>query len=168
MLSLSMKSTVRPVSSMMRFAAVRRRGLLWLACLAAPLGLAQNTFENYAFTTLSGRTNLGFANGAGSAAEFGRCAGVVVDASGNTYIADTGNNVIRKISPAGVAETFAGQPGVAGSTDSASGTPLFSGPIGLALGTDGNLYVTEGSNHTIRKINTTTRIVSTEIGRAHV
>lgn len=93
----------------------------------------------------------GYADGTGATARFldPRVGGV--DAAGNIYVADTGNNAIRKISPAGVVSTLAG--GVAeGFTDGSGPAARFNSPSGLALDAQGNVYVADTSNNAIRKI----------------
>ena len=67
-------------------------------------------------TTLAGTTTAGFLNGFALAARFSSPQGICVDQLGNLFVADEGNNVIRKISSRGEVTTFAGT-GVAGSRD---------------------------------------------------
>ena len=76
--------------------------------------------------------------------------GIVVDANGNSYVTDTKNHRIQKISPTGVVTTFAGS-GTAGYADGNGTAATFNEPIGIALhGTD--LYVADTKNNLIRKI----------------
>ena len=66
-----------------------------------------------------------------------------VDGSGNVYVADFGNNTIRKITPAGVVTTLAGTAGVRGSADGTGAGAASHPPSFLALGHSSNLYVTD-------------------------
>jgi sugar lactone lactonase YvrE len=111
-------------------------------------------------STLAGTGAVGFANGAGASATFFDPWGVAVDSAGNVYVADTGNNVIRKITAAGVVSTFAGT-GDAGSTDGPGASATFVWPYGVAVDSAGNLYV--AGNNKIRKI-TAAGVVSTFAG----
>lgn len=96
-------------------------------------------------STLAGAAGQsGSADGTGSGARFNQPTGVAVDTAGNVYVADNANHIIRKITPAGVVSTFAGQPGSPGSTDGSSGEARFHNPLDLCLDAAGNLYVTDG------------------------
>jgi hypothetical protein len=104
-------------------------------------------------TTLAGMAGqTGSANGSGSAARFMDPQGVAVDSAGNIYVADAGNDTIRKITPAGVVSTLAGSPGQAGSADGTGSAALFNSPEGVAVDSAGNVYVADTGNDTIRKI----------------
>lgn len=102
----------------------------------------------------------GSADGTGTAAKFDSPQGLAIDATGNLYVADTGNHTIRKITPAGVVTTFAGLARVSGNTNATGGAARFNRPRKLAVDTAGNIYVTEAGNDGVRKI-TTAGVVST-------
>lgn len=113
-------------------------------------------------TTIAGSGSLGSADGTGKSASFYSPAGLAVDASGNIFVADMGNNLIRKITPAGVVTTFAGS-GIAGYADGTGTSASFSAPTGLAIGTDGSLYVSDANTGLVRKI-TSAGVVTTIAG----
>lgn len=116
--------------------------------------------------TLAGRVlTSGAVNGTGTNALFSDPAAMVVDASGNFFVADCRNHAIRKITTNGVVTTFAGQLGVAGTANGTGTAAQFDSPSGLAFDKSGNLYVSDTGNHTIRKI-TMSRAVSTIAGVA--
>ncbi len=119
-------------------------------------------------STMAGQGGIsGHADGTGTAAQFNHPSGVAVDGAGNVYVADTDNDTIRKITPAGVVTTVAGQAETAGSADGNSTAASFSGPSGIAVDNAGNLYVADTLNHTVRRI-TTSGAVSTIAGMAGV
>jgi sugar lactone lactonase YvrE len=101
-------------------------------------------------STLAGG-NEGFADGQGAQASFNSPSGLALDSEGNIYVADTGNHRIRKITPQGLVSTIAGD-GVAGYVDGPAATARFDGPMGVAVDTDGNVYVADSYNDRIRKI----------------
>jgi sugar lactone lactonase YvrE len=102
-------------------------------------------------TTLAGGTNSGFADGTGSGALFDYPTSVAVDTAGNVYVADQYNNSIRKVTPGGVVTTLAGFGGGGyGSADGALAT--FANPYGVAADDDGNIYVADSDNNTIRRV----------------
>ncbi len=101
-------------------------------------------------TTLAGST-ASKANGTGTAASFNGPRGVAVDVAGNVYVADANNNLIRKITPAGVVTTLAGN-GSIGNADGAGTAASFYYPAGIAVDAAGNVYVADANNNLIRKI----------------
>ncbi len=91
----------------------------------------------------------GSTDGPGPNARFNGPQGVAVDTSGNVYVADTGNYTIRRITPAGVVTTLAGQSGIKGTADGPAASALFEVVSQLAVDATGNVYL---ADHGIRKI----------------
>jgi sugar lactone lactonase YvrE len=121
---------------------------------------------HWAVTILAGQAGSpGSLDGAAAAARFQAPGGVAVDSAGNVYVADTGNNAIRKISPYGAVTTLAGLAGSHGSIDSLGGAARFWAPFGIAVDKSANLYVAEMANGAIRKISSSGN-VSTLAGLA--
>lgn len=111
-------------------------------------------------TTLAGGGAAGYLDGTGTGASFNSPAGIAVDSSGNIFVVDTYNQVIREITPSGVVSTFAGTAGVTGSADGTGTAAQFAWPQGLAIDGSNNLYVADVNNHAVRKI-TPAGVVST-------
>jgi sugar lactone lactonase YvrE len=115
-------------------------------------------------STFAGSGIFGSTNGTGKAAAFNYPNGVAVDATGNVYVADQGNNEIRKITPAGAVTTLSGTliPGNT-NTSTIGVSASFNGPTGVATDALGNIYVADFGNNLIRKI-ASTGAVSTLAG----
>jgi len=94
----------------------------------------------------------GTVNGTGSAARVDYPYGVTVDRAGNVYVAEPNSSLIRQVTPAGVVTTVAGSAGLSGSADGTNGAARFSGPFGMAVDTNGNVYVADCYNKSIRKL----------------
>jgi sugar lactone lactonase YvrE len=117
-------------------------------------------------STVAGNQTIGYVNGPALSAAFYAPNGQAFDAQGNLYVADFGNNIIRKITPAGVVSDFAGT-GVAGYRNGAADTAhykgttdslaMFNNPQGVAVDAAGNVYVADRGNNVIREILTTGR-----------
>jgi hypothetical protein len=121
-------------------------------------------------TTLAGTASkLGSTDATGAAARFYAPCGVVGDASGNVYVGDFYNHTIRKVVLAsGAVTTLAGAAGAVGSADALGGSARFSNPCGITSDGAGNLFVTDFSNHTIRKVVVATGAVTTLAGTANM
>lgn len=102
-------------------------------------------------TTIAGSYIQGKKDGVGTEATFLFPSAVCVDASGNLYVADTDNQNIRKITPAGVVTTIAGT-GNKGSADGIGTAASFNQPYGICIDAQGNIYVADTFNNRIRKI----------------
>jgi sugar lactone lactonase YvrE len=107
-------------------------------------------------STFAGNTRPGYENGTGSSSEFNAPYGIALDKSGNFYVSDYNNNMIRKITSQGVVTRIAGYrtAGYANTTvdipDSVFGA--FHNPAGIAVDGTGNIYVADLGNSAIRQI----------------
>jgi sugar lactone lactonase YvrE len=94
----------------------------------------------------------GSADGPGNTALFSGPQGIAVDTAGNLYVADTGNDTVRKITSGGTVGTLAGSAGNPGNADGTGTNAQFYAPAGVAVDSAGSVYVADTWNHTIRKI----------------
>ncbi|HTB12766.1 MAG TPA: NHL repeat-containing protein [Bryobacteraceae bacterium] len=111
-------------------------------------------------TLIAGTGRMGYAGDGGPATQalFNNPQGIAVDGSGNIYVADTGNSVVRIITPNGFINLFAGnvfggvpQPGWSGDGGPAIGAALDL-PVGMAVDSSGNLYIADSANNAIREV----------------
>jgi len=102
--------------------------------------------------------------GNATAAQLKAPAGIAVDNAGNVYIADAGNNCIRKVTPAGMISTIAGNgvAGYAGDGGNATAAQL-NAPASIAVDSAGNVYIADAMNYRIRKV-TAVGIIATIAG----
>jgi hypothetical protein len=118
---------------------------------------------NWVVSTIAGSPGIpGAVDGTGAVARFNGPTAIAAAGAGSLYVADGGNSIIRKMTSAVSAgliqwtvATIAGSAGIAGSSDGTGSAARFNNPGGLALDDEGNLYVTDSSNNTIRKITPT-------------
>lgn len=147
-----------PVKQPLFFAAF----LLAMVCffLACSKKSPYPTSTRYNDSTYTGVDTTG---GLDTIASFNAPTGVAVDAAGNVYVADYGNNQIRKITPAGIVTTLAGT-GNQGSINGPGNLATFNGPTSVTVDAQGNVYVADDNNNQIRKISTADGTVSTLAG----
>ena len=119
-------------------------------------------------TTYAGKAReSGSADGEALTARFYHPTGIAISPSGDVLVADTFNHTIRKITPQRMVTTVAGLPGATGSTDGDGSVARFYEPRGAAVDSDGNVYVADLANCTIRKISAG-GVVTTVAGLARV
>jgi len=119
-------------------------------------------------STLAGVAGaFGSVDGTGTSARFNNLHGMTIDSAGNLYVTDSLNNIVRKVTSAGVVTTLAGTAGTYGSADGTGATAYFSQPFGITADSGGNLYVADTGNNTIRKI-TSAAAVTTLAGIAAI
>jgi len=126
------------------------------ALTGSRVGTAQETAAAGTITTVAGTGQYGFSGDGGPAtqARLNIPFSVVVDATGNLFIADGENNRVRKVSPSGMISTVAGtgQAGFSGDGGPATQARLNFPIGGLALDKAGNLFISDGANNRVRKV----------------
>ena len=115
-------------------------------------------------TTFAGSTagTSGSANGTGTAATFFKPASLAFDSSGNLFVSEFGNRMIRKITSTGVVTTFAGS-SANGSSDGTGTSASFSSPLGMVIDSTDSIYVVDQNNNMVRKV-TSAGVITTIIG----
>lgn len=126
---------------------------------------AANYATPYSFATFAGLSSIGSNDGPGNVARFYSPNALAIDTGGNLYVTDEVNNLVRKITPAGVVTTVAGVAGRMGTVDGTGTDAMFGNPDGVAVDAAGNLYIADKLNSTIRKI-TPAGVVTTLAGAA--
>ncbi len=126
--------------------------ITWIMCMFGCDDIVKDEapiVTTYEVATLAGNGDPGYADGEGSAASFHNPAGLAIDANDNLYVADAGNNCIRKITPNGKVTTLTGtnEPGFQNGTLAEA---RFRSPRSVAFDLEGNLIITE--KNTIRKV----------------
>ncbi|MEO8426498.1 MAG: FG-GAP-like repeat-containing protein [Verrucomicrobiota bacterium] len=104
-----------------------------------------------AVSTFVGNGTPGYTDGRGTSARLNRPGGLAIDRNGNFFVTDWGNQRIRKITPDGSVTTLAGS-GQPGFVDGPASIAQFNEPDGITVDQDGNVFITEHSNHAVRKI----------------
>jgi hypothetical protein len=137
--------------------AVDHNGNLYVAdTLSDTIRMITPVGTNWVVSTIAGSPGIiGTNDGSNSLAQFYNPEGITVDSIGNVYVADTTNDIIRKLTLVGtnwIVSTIAGLAGYAGSTDGTNSDARFDDPGGITVDNAGNLYVADGVNNTIREI----------------
>jgi len=122
--------------------------------------LIRKIFPNGTVTTFAGNINFGQKNGTGINASFNYPHSIIFDKSGNLLVADTYNNKIRKITPAGVVTTLAGS-GAVGLKNGKDTVATFNTPYGIAVNAAGDIFIADQGNNCIREIAAGVDTVST-------
>ncbi len=141
---------------------LRIRNFLAICFLVGATAMVQA--EDYAITTFAGGGS-STGGGDGTPGAFSNPYSIAIDPVKNLYVADTLNNTIRKITPAGAVSTLAGTAGVFGTTDGTGSAARFNFPVGITVDSAGNIYVADAKSFTIRKI-TAAGVTTTYAGAA--
>lgn len=151
-------SNLPPIGSM----AVDQEGSIYFSSFLS--NLIQKLSSSGAITTIAGSSASGYSGDGGPArnAQLNTPGNIAIDSAGNLYIGDTGNNRVRRVSPAGIITTIAGN-GTYGSTgDGGPATQAaIRGPGPMTVDRSGNVYISELTTGTIRRISSTDGTITT-------
>ena len=103
-------------------------------------------------STFAGNGDVGYMDGNSTEAMFNLPMGIAIDTNGTLYVADSGSSTIRMISKDGTVTTLAGKNGTAGYLDGPTSIATFTSPRGIAVGQNGDVFVSDNAEHRIRKI----------------
>ena len=118
-----------------------------------------------AVTTIAGSVGTtGSTDAIGTLARFRNPSGLAIDSGGILYVADTDNNLIRRIAPNGAVTTIAGRVGPALFTNGGGSCGRFNSPTSITIDTNGTLYVSDRFNNAIRQITITSGTPRTGCG----
>ena len=139
-------------------------------CLAVAVGTLRA--QPYQWTTIAGSAGYGSADGTNTDARFWVPMGIASDQNGSFVASDYRNNNIRRLSPSGtnwIVSTIAGTPRIQGGADGTNGEAQFYNPKGVAVDAEGNIYIADSYNHTIRRVTLagTNWVVTTIAGLTH-
>jgi sugar lactone lactonase YvrE len=151
-----------------RGCAVDEQGALFVAETAGNQVIKVDPNGAQSIVAGTGRAGFSGDNGPATSAELSAPEGLAADHQGDLYIADAGNDVVRKVTPDGVITTVAGNgnTGFAGDGGRAVGAELFI-PSGLAVDTHGILYIADSANNRVRRVDLAGNISTlTGTGRA--
>ena len=127
------------------------------------IDLTLNTANASYVTTFAGNGTPGGGNGQGTVAQFRFPFGVALDSTGNLYVTDRNNNMVRHITSGGLVTLYAGN-GIGYVNGPRLGGALFDFPSGIAVDNSGNVYVADTCNVVVRKITASSGLVSTLAG----
>ncbi|MNS61073.1 Serine/threonine-protein kinase PknD [compost metagenome] len=123
------------------------------AATPTPTPTASVALSPYLVATLAGSGTRGFVDGASATAQFSGMRGLSLDAAGNAFVVETGNQRVRKVAGDGTVSTYAGS-GAQGYFDGAREVAKFASPSDTVMDAQGNVYVSEAGNRRIRVVAT--------------
>lgn len=139
----------------------------WSAPPAVARVLDQDALGTKVIQTFAGTGEAGFSGDGGPAtkAQLNRPYDAAVDSNGNVYIPEQRNHRVRKVAPSGTITTVAGtgDAGFNGDQRQATDAQLFF-PVGVAVDSNDNLYIADGANHRVRKVDTSSGVITTVAG----